>query len=343
MKVAELRSLLENYPDKQLREMVVALYKAMPKKLKEEQLIDELLKNPEAFLGKKKSLKKKEEIPDMDWLEMEIEEFLSDAYNQYYFAPNRIVPKSQRSKWRSIVKRFYKELNLAATVPENLPKAAELMQKIYEMLCYACKYILFSSDDVFASLRISKSEFLKSVLTLHYQHKEKKDFIRDSIKLVVDNENNYFILNEILMEQLIGFLKTPDLKEMTIQQCRLEIENTRRQLANPPKRKKRNFSSLHSDEYLLECKNNNLTILGVLCYLHLFEYDKAIEFYNEHYLEQHKEMALFTLLRLLFAYQLKDQWLQVYESAVMAKIKPREKLDRVYQHIKKTGELPEYM
>ena len=39
-------------------------------------------------------------------LELELEEFLSDAYAQNYFAPNRFVPKSERPKWRFKVKRF---------------------------------------------------------------------------------------------------------------------------------------------------------------------------------------------------------------------------------------------
>lgn len=106
MKVSELQSLLENYHDKQLREIVVALYKAIPRRIREENQLNEFLKDPDSYPGKGKRSKKKEKIPDIKFLESEIEEFLTHAYDQNYLAPNRIIPKRERRKWRFKVTGF---------------------------------------------------------------------------------------------------------------------------------------------------------------------------------------------------------------------------------------------
>ena len=43
-------------------------------------------------------------------LEAQIETFLENAKAGNYYAPNRVIPKSQRPKWRFLVKGYIKEL-----------------------------------------------------------------------------------------------------------------------------------------------------------------------------------------------------------------------------------------
>ena len=58
---------------------------------------------------------------DLEDIRSETEEFLSDAYNQYYFAPNSVIPKSKRPGWRFIARRLFKELQQAAGNQDNAP------------------------------------------------------------------------------------------------------------------------------------------------------------------------------------------------------------------------------
>ena len=50
--------------------------------------------------------KKKGSAVSFEELEREMEIFFENAYAQNYFAPNRVIPKSQRPKWRFMVKNF---------------------------------------------------------------------------------------------------------------------------------------------------------------------------------------------------------------------------------------------
>src|SRR5437667_4281228 len=124
MKVAEIEGKIEGYKAGPLRRLVVEMYKAMPKSVKEAQRIDELICNP-AVDRKKQNL----EVPvDMKFLSQEVEEFISNAYNQCYYGPNSVVPKRERSKWRFIALRLFNQLKQAAGVPENAAAASGLLE-----------------------------------------------------------------------------------------------------------------------------------------------------------------------------------------------------------------------
>jgi hypothetical protein len=146
MKVAELKQHLEKHSQEQLRFIIKELYKAIPKQHKEDRQIDALIEDPQGFLSPGKT--KKTLPPDFDSLKWEIETFIDHVQKDYYFAPNRVVPKKQRSQWRFLVKRFHKDLILVANQNEtDLPAAAKLLEKLYNLLCHGCGYYIFKTDD----------------------------------------------------------------------------------------------------------------------------------------------------------------------------------------------------
>ena len=81
MKLSEFRKQIETYSIEELRYLTAELYKAIPKKIKEEKDIDPLvLSVPEHFkengTGKASSPSKIKKAPDLGALESEIELFL---------------------------------------------------------------------------------------------------------------------------------------------------------------------------------------------------------------------------------------------------------------------------
>ena len=98
MKVDEIRKVLEKYSEKDLRAIVIALYKAMPKGAREDYQLDVLLQDPDAWNRARKLAQQTAGVPDPEELRNEIEQFISDARNQYYFAPNSVIHKSQRTE-----------------------------------------------------------------------------------------------------------------------------------------------------------------------------------------------------------------------------------------------------
>lgn len=271
MKISEVRNLIDRYSQDQLRVIIAQLYKAIPKAIKEENDIDGILKNPASVQSRTKT--KQGAMPDIKKLKDETNRFIEAAYNQYYFAPNRIIPKRERPKWRFIVKRLYKDL-LAAADQSNVPEAAESLEKLYQLLCYSCNYVLFSAYDPFDSVGIKQEEFFRKLLALKYQCEDKNTFIKNALLSMINNPLNRYTLREDLMGVILEFLKTPDLREMTIAKCSELIETINRE---PPSQKKHRWSDYEKQEKL-----NSLTKMAFLCYARLYEYENAISYFKVH-------------------------------------------------------------
>ena len=94
MKVAELKKTIGGYRTEQLRRLLVEMYKAMPKRVKEDHGIDDMICSP----ASKRNNRKSEVAPDIEALASETERFVSNAYNDYYYIPNPAVPKRERSQ-----------------------------------------------------------------------------------------------------------------------------------------------------------------------------------------------------------------------------------------------------
>jgi hypothetical protein len=103
MKVAELRQKIQTCSKDKLEHMILEIYKAIPKSLRETKGIDSIINNPDAKPAKP-SAQARRDLEEIRW---ETEEFVSDAYNQYYFAPSSVVPKSKRPGWRFIARRLF--------------------------------------------------------------------------------------------------------------------------------------------------------------------------------------------------------------------------------------------
>lgn len=119
MTIPELREILKQCKEDEIKFLAVELYKAIPKKLKEEKEIDQMIKDFVAGERNKKS---------------------------NYFAPNRFIPKKERPKWRFKVKAYIKDLSRIPNEGEDGKFAAQLLEKLYKMLCYGCRYYIFNED-----------------------------------------------------------------------------------------------------------------------------------------------------------------------------------------------------
>lgn len=101
---------IKNYKEEDLRLIITEMYKSMPKKLRDEKDIDTLLQDASAYMRIGKIEKVKNAQINIDVLKQEIDLFLSHAYKQYYFAPNNVVHKKERPKWRFKVKAYIQDL-----------------------------------------------------------------------------------------------------------------------------------------------------------------------------------------------------------------------------------------
>lgn len=339
MLVSELRELLKKYKEDDLRLIVTELYKSIPKKMREDKDIDELLKDVHTTLRIGKTEKTQNKQIDFVALKPKVDLFLDYAYKQYYFAPNSYVHKKERPKWRFIVKGFINDLQ---TIPLEDPQgktATDLLVKLYEMLSYACAYYIFNTENPFSSVGIGQSELLDIVVKRMLGNGIDKESVKTAIKITISSYPNRNTVTSLQISTLVSNFKSTDFKEIAIEQAKALKEELVRQSPNP---KKKPISS-NLSEYEREEKINNLVETVFKLYISLCEYDKAIQYFNSNYIEWNKEVNLYILLDMLIHYRLKEHWLSVYESAVKKGINPRGALQKTYQYIRENNELPDYI
>lgn len=336
MKVAELREKLGKLKKEEVLKLAVEFYKLVPKAKKEDYDLDGLINNP---TEKKSKTKRNTTSLSLFEIEYQVTTFIADAKEQNYISPNRTVPKKERATWRFKVKKWYKELINTKRPDADINAQAELLKKLYELLCESCRYQYFTAHDTFQSVGIDQSVFYHSVLELLQEVEGKSALINQGIGLIVDNYLNRYTLYSTLMIELISLLDIPDLKYQGIDKAKLMIGKTN----FIPTSKKKRYSFSSNNRFEKERRNNNLTELVFRLYASLFEYDNAITFYEKNHYQRDSEIKLYILISLLLRHRQKDLILQEMEKAIADGIKPRENLLKLVEKIKTTGELPQYM
>ena len=333
MKIGEVRERIGSMKEEELRRLICEIYKAIPKNVKEEKNIDsffDLQSNEKEKLPKETKVSNKPQV-DMDVLEKEIDEFVSDAYNQLYLAPNRKIPKKERPKWRFKVKGYVKALSQVP--PDTLDGriAAGLLADLYKMTSYACSYYLFNTEDAFASIMISQPEFYHLVVQQYLGGGRGEEEFEILVRLLapegLSREN-------VAKDMYGGFLceTKPSEYELLLQVARKVQEE---KLKKIPQKKSYSVSY-----YAHESAADNITGFITRLYLKMGEPDKAADNLFKYDCEDKSEIKLYKLLiYYISAENSPDEWMRQYEKAVKKGIKPREYLQDIYEKLK-NGEKP---
>lgn len=325
MKVQELRNMIKEADRELLEKAFAECYKQFTKKQKEE--VDQIISN--VLEGKEEKNVKKSETVDFHELEAQITEFLANAYAQNYFAPNRIIPKSQRPKWRFMVKNYIKELEKIPIENENYAQSAKLMTDLYHLLCSACNYYLFSTDDPFRSVGWEQPDLFQLVVKknfgLGYSREKIAALLMDAASGGLSREALH-ILQEMV---LVAELKTSDVKYMAIEEAQKLIEERKSKL--------KSLKKYDSKRYYLEEEINNLCGIILLIAIELVEIASGIEYYFQNCERNDKEITLYCALDIVEWAENNALWIQVYEYGIRKKIKPRDSLVRKYKELTSGG------
>jgi len=337
MLISELKELIKNYKDEDLRLIISEMYKSMPKKLREEKDIDTLLQDTSAYMCIGKMEKARNKQININDMQQEVNLFLDYAYKQYYFAPNNVVHKKERPKWRFKVKVYIRDLQEVSVDREEGSMATELLYKLYEMLSYACGYYIFNTENPFRSVGIEQTSLLETVIARRLSCEINRDNIKSVINLVINNTVDRDTLYSSLICVLIMNLKSSDAKEIAVKECKQLIK----ELKESKKASSKKSWQVESSDYHRKEKINNLIEMVLRIDIELCEFDEAIQFLNKNYIERDPEITLYVLLELLWEYELKELWVREYDKALKNGVKPRKKLINIYEYIQENNSLPE--
>ncbi|PIY09357.1 MAG: hypothetical protein COZ18_08105 [Flexibacter sp. CG_4_10_14_3_um_filter_32_15] len=351
MKVPELREKLTKLKKEELIKLAVEFYKLVPKSKKEDNDLDKLIENP----TQPKAVKQTNTSIDWEELEQEINEFISNAKEQYYVYPNKIVSKKERSTWRFKVKKWYKLLTNTKQKDVNPELQVKLAINLYELLCEGCDYMYFSSNDPFQSIQVEQRIFFKSLIVLIQEKIGKSESVDKGIELIVNNSLDRSTLKTYLAFELIATLQIPDLKERGIKKVeqlleenKLHYENLAKELEDKKDKKGRVIRDYglaekrRKLEYNIETINNDLTLIGLLFYESLYRIKDGIAFYNAHYTEK-DEIKLYILINEIFKDEYKNEIKSEIERAIQNGIEPRKALLNTLKIINDGEKLPRRM
>jgi len=96
MLLPQVKELLKQYTEQDLRLLISEMYKAVPKKIREDKDIDEMITDIHAYKSIGKINREQSVKRDITQLKPQIERFIDYAYKQYYFAPNKYIHKKER-------------------------------------------------------------------------------------------------------------------------------------------------------------------------------------------------------------------------------------------------------
>ena len=302
MKIRELRKELEKHDNKELKDIIVYIYKLLPKRKLEDYDVDE-------YLTKKKEIdkKKKENIDEpisIEDLKVKVHNFIVTVDYGYYANPNKIISKTQRSNWRFTVKRFYKELNSINPNSEDGIWATDALIKLFKRLSLGTYILRFPNWNTFEALGVLQSNYYDNIINRVCS----KSYSRENLKKCIDLLSVYKSSSELSINMynvFLSYLKTTDIREITIGLLKEKIENL-----NEYAKKIKDSTDL----YYLNENINYMVYLITSIYFKLCETDKGIKFFHKNYNERDKEVKEYQLLNIIEEFEDYKTWVKEYES-----------------------------
>ncbi len=323
MKVTDLRVLLKQGDPALVQKAFVETYKMLSAQKKEE--ADTVIRAVLSGEDLKKS-KAEQTIADFPTLKQEIKKFFSDADNDYYIEPNRVVSKKDRPKWRFKVKNYLKALN---EIPENDPnyrEAGQLQLGFYWLLTNGCQYYVFHTENPFRSIGITQWDlFYQTAEHLLRAEQYSRECMAKVLEIVSTSAHSPDTINDCMLQAFSQLLKTPDLRYLAIELATQNLETIR---------KKANGKKLSWDTGRQAQMLDEIVLWNAMC---LSEVDpNTIQFFYHNSTERSADTALYRALQISDRSGHPEFWILFYEYSVNTlKIKPRESMEKHYQERKK--------
>ncbi len=320
MKVVEIRNELKKYNMEEKDKIIIELYKRIPKRVKEEYDIDGYLKN----IKVNENTKKEKEVKlTFDELASEVNYFLECAWNELYSEPNRIISKSERSKWRFKAKKYYKELSNIDINSEYYDESNKLLIELFKVLSRGTNYLLFSNWETFRAVQISQEDFFDLIMKRVLVNFNKEN-LETIVKLLEVDKDPYGSLYKVIYNVFLNNLTSNNQLEMALEIIKKEVDDLNIQVIELSKKGK---------EYDLKEKCNYfvLTILDI--YIRLEDVNKGIEYFDKYYKAYNNEMKTYDLLEELEDNEAYQEWISVYETH--KEIQNRESMQVKYKLFKR--------
>lgn len=337
MSISELRQGIKEFTKGDLQKLVGELYKIIPKDKKNE--YDIIASVTDFKKNKFKIVKKQIEKPKPSELEHSILSFVENSI-QNELRGNLVFSRKDKAVWIKTVKQWYNDLLSFINDDNEKRLVLKLLEKIYYLLCFACGCEIFKNYNSFTSLRLSQTDFFSKIISLGVDVYEPNTLTKKGITLIIDNNIDVddSTSKTELMNIFIKHLDFDTIQGFVIPELLNKIQE------NGYKKPMERDKTMDRNKLFHLRENHNLLVKFVfLSYLSISEFDISVKFYRTKYGDTSIERTFYTMMRLLFYYGNgeKETILKEIEAVrVKGRIKIREDILKLEEHIKKFNDLP---
>ncbi|WP_214837245.1 hypothetical protein [Exiguobacterium sp. s36] len=162
MRIGKLRMLLEQYGEATLRDVIVEMYRNIPKTVIEEKDIDFMVSQFTRYKEQKSS----DERHSLSQTIILAERFVELAYDHLYLVPNQVMSERDQKNWYIHAKKIIRDLVHYA---DDEPEARTMYEEMFLLLSSSAgEEPLFATSDPFRLLKLSQTSML-SQLIQYYQ------------------------------------------------------------------------------------------------------------------------------------------------------------------------------
>lgn len=160
MRIGKLRMLLEQYGEATLRDVIVEMYRNIPKPVIEEKEIDFMISQFKRYKEQKSS----DERHSLSQTIILAERFVELAYDHLYIVPNQVMSERDQKNWYIHAKKLLRDLTYYA---DDESEARTMYEEIFLLLSSSAgEEPLFTTSDPFRLLKLSQTTMLSQLI--HY-------------------------------------------------------------------------------------------------------------------------------------------------------------------------------
>ena len=308
MRINELRSVIAHCDAETLRTLAVELYRMIPAKVRTERGADELVRRPNSAAELRKARRaRKTAPPEPDTALWNAREFLENVRQQNYLAPNRSVPKKERTRWRFTARRVYRDLVALQAFEEHRRESAELLAELFRLLCRAEQVYLFPSVEPFKAMKIPKTEVLGAALAAARATLPADAFLDLALDLFLHSGEDSEPLE--LIAVVVAEARGPELRDRLAERAAAKCM----ELAPPRRRGKRSHDG---ESWELRTARRNLAAMALFARAANAEAERGVEQYETLTTDDDPWYAALLLLDALKHIGLDDLWASTYDRIV---------------------------
>ena len=197
MYLKDLKAVISECTPAELKQIIVELYKTMPKEVKEERDIEAFIHATNKSTPAKTEQQRSRKIAslmntvvkkntDFTTFNNEVVTFINNVSSGAYFEANNKISEDKRLNWHVTTKQYIQQLNDYPVEKVNGDEATELLAQLFILLNESYYFESFMVEDVYRSLGLEMLDLYQMIVKRAFHKGTTAESIQYSLNLVIE-------------------------------------------------------------------------------------------------------------------------------------------------------------